>query len=175
MKLAIAGDSAGLPLVATLLPHLRARAGLEVCDLSQAPEGTKEFYANLAERVALAVRSGEYDRGILICGTGIGMSMAANKIPNIRAAACSEPYSAILSRRHNNSNVLCMGARVVASGLATLITEGWLNASYEGERHQRRVDMLTRIEQRYSIPAVPHVTKEDDTNPIHPAETPTSE
>ena len=103
------------------------------------------------------------------------MSMAANKIPNIRAAACSEPYSAILSRRHNNSNVLCMGARVVASGLATLITEGWLNASYEGERHQRRVDMLTRIEQRYSIPAVPHVTKEDDTNPIHPAETPTSE
>ena len=86
MKLAIAGDSAGLPLVATLLPHLRARAGLEVCDLSQAPEGTKEFYANLAERVALAVRAGEYDRGILICGTGIGVAMSANKVPGIRAA-----------------------------------------------------------------------------------------
>jgi ribose 5-phosphate isomerase B len=103
------------------------------------------------------------------------MSIAANKIPNIRAAACSEPYSAILSKRHNNSNVLCLGARVVASGLATLITEGWLNAAYEGERHQRRVDMLTRIEQRYAIPFAPQAPREEDTNPITPAEPPAGE
>ncbi len=76
------------------------------------------------------------------------MSIAANKFPGIRAVVCSEPYSAILAKRHNNANVLCFGARVVAGGLATLITEGWLNASFEGERHQRRIDMITRIEQR---------------------------
>jgi len=82
------------------------------------------------------------------------MSIAANKFPGIRAAAVSEPYSAILARRHNNANVLTFGARVVAGGLAALIVEGWLNASFEGERHQRRVDMITRIEQRNQAPTI---------------------
>ena len=173
MNIALGCDHGGFGLKQEILSYLQ-QAGYAVNDLGCHSEESVD-YPDFAERVCAAIGSRKADRGILICGTGIGMSMAANKIPNIRAAACSEPYSAILSKRHNNSNVLCMGARVVASGLATLITEGWLNASYEGERHQRRVDMLTRIEQRYSIPAVPHVTKEDDTNPIHPAETPTSE
>jgi len=105
----------------------------------------------------------------------MGMWIAANKIPNIRAAACSEPYSDRLSKRHNNSNVLCMGGRVVASGLATLITEGWLNASFEGGRHERRVDMLTLIEQRYALPPIPHPVKEEDTNPVPNADSTASE
>ena len=131
MKLAIAGDSAGLPLVATLLPHLRARAGLEVCDLSQAPEGTKEFYANLAERVALAVRSGEYDRGILICGTGIGVAMSANKVPGIRAAQTHDPYSAERAAKSNNAHIITLGARVVGSELAKTIVNAWLASEFD--------------------------------------------
>ena len=131
MKLAIAGDSAGLPLVATLLPHLRARAGLEVCDLSQAPDGTKEFYANLAERVALAVRSGEYDRGILICGTGIGVAMSANKVPGIRAAQTHDPYSAERAAKSNNAHIITLGARVVGSELAKTIVDAWLAAEFD--------------------------------------------
>ena len=131
MKLAIAGDSAGLPLVATLLPHLRARAGLEVCDLSQAPDGTKEFYANLAERVALAVRSGEYDRGILICGTGIGVAMSANKVPGIRAAQTHDPYSAERAAKSNNAHIITFGARVVGSELAKTIVDAWLAAEFD--------------------------------------------
>ena len=131
MKLAIAGDSAGLPLVATLLPHLRARAGLEVCDLSQAPEGTKEFYANLAERVALAVRAGEYDRGILICGTGIGVAMSANKVPGIRAAQTHDPYSAERAAKSNNAHIITLGARVVGSELAKTIIDAWLAAEFD--------------------------------------------
>ena len=131
MKLAIAGDSAGLPLVATLLPNLRARAGLEVCDLSQAPEGTKEFYANLAERVALAVRAGEYDRGILICGTGIGVAMSANKVPGIRAAQTHDPYSAERAAKSNNAHIITLGARVVGSELAKTIVDAWLAAEFD--------------------------------------------
>ena len=131
MKLAIAGDSAGLPLVATLLPHLRARAGLEVCDLSQAPEGTQECYANLAERVALAVRSGEYDRGILICGTGIGVAMSANKVPGIRAAQTHDTYSAERAAKSNNAHIITLGARVVGNELAKAIVDTWLAAEFD--------------------------------------------
>ena len=168
MKIAIGSDHAGLALKEAIKAYLDSRMipyedfgthTLESCD-----------YPRIAEIVCKAILSSEFDRGILICGTGIGMSISANKIPNIRAAACSEPYSAILSRRHNNSNVLCMGGRVVASGLATLITEGWLNASFEGGRHTRRVDMLTRIEQRYALPPIPHPVKEEDTSPLPTAD-----
>ena len=90
--------------------------------------------------------SGQADLGIVICGTGVGISLAANKVKGIRACVCSEPYTAKLSRMHNNSNVLAFGARVVGSEMAKMITEEWLNASYEGGRHQRRVDMLMEIE-----------------------------
>jgi len=173
MKIAIGSDHAGLALKETIKAYLDSRM-IPYEDFGTHTQESCD-YPRIAEIVCKAIISSEFDRGILICGTGIGMSMAANKIPNIRAAACSEPYSAILAKRHNNSNVLCMGARVVASGLATLITEGWLNASYEGERHQRRVDMLTRIEQRYAIPYAPHPVKEDDTGPLPAADTPASD
>lgn len=149
MKIAIGCDHSALNLKATLLAYLDSRLiphedfgtyTTDSCD-----------YPHIAEKVSRAILSDQFDRGILLCGTGIGMSIVANKFSGIRAVVCSEPYSAILSRRHNNSNVLCMGARVVADGLATLITEGWINASFEGERHQRRLDIITRIETQNQL------------------------
>ena len=99
-------------------------------------------YPVYAKKVGEAVNAVECDLGILICGTGIGMSIAANKIKGIRAVVCSEPYSAKLSKEHNNSNVLCFGARVVGSELAKMITETWLNAEFQGGRHADRVAMF---------------------------------
>lgn len=146
MKLAIGADHAGLPLKTALIPYLDSRM-IPYEDFGTDSPDTVD-YPRIAEKVCKAILSGQFDRGILICGTGIGMSITANKFPGIRAAAVSEPFSAILARRHNNANVLCMGSRVVGVGLATLITEGWLNASFEGGRHQRRVDIISRVEQR---------------------------
>ncbi|MEL7645370.1 MAG: ribose 5-phosphate isomerase B [Anaerolineaceae bacterium] len=150
MKIAIGCDHAGLELKSTLMSYLDSRL-IPYEDFGTYTAESYD-YPRIAEKVCKAVLSGQFDRGILICGTGVGMSIAANKFTGIRAAACSEPYSAILSKRHNNANVLCLGARVVAGGLATLIVEGWLNASFEGERHQRRLDIIARIEQRNAIP-----------------------
>lgn len=92
--------------------------------------------------------SGEADLGIAICGTGLGISLAANKVKGIRACVCSEPYTARLSRLHNNANVLAFGSRVVGSELAKMIVETWLKAGFEGERHARRVQMIMDIEKR---------------------------
>ena len=144
MKIAIGSDHAGLALKEALKAYLDSRM-IPYEDFGTHTQESCD-YPRIAEIVCKAILSSEFDRGILICGTGIGMSIAANKFAGIRAVACSEPYSAILSRRHNNSNVLCFGARVVGAGLATLITEGWINAAYEGGRHQRRLDIITRIE-----------------------------
>ena len=103
-------------------------------------------YPVYGEKVGRAVADGEADLGIAICGTGVGISLAANKVKGIRACVCSEPYTAKLSRMHNNSNILAFGARVVGSELAKMIVDEWLGASFEGGRHQRRVDMLMDIE-----------------------------
>ena len=103
-------------------------------------------YPIYAARAARAVASGECDRGILLCGTGIGIGIAASKVKGIRVCTCSDVYSAELSKRHNNSNILTMGARVVGIDLAKMIATHWLTAPFEGGRHQRRVDMLTAIE-----------------------------
>lgn len=105
-------------------------------------------YPEYGEIVAKAVTAGEVDLGILICGTGVGISLAANKVQGIRAVVCSEPYSARLSRQHNNTNILAFGARVIGSELAKMIIEEWLNAEFEGGRHQTRVDMIMDIEDR---------------------------
>ena len=116
--------------------------GYEVLDMgSEDP-----LYANTAYRVGRAVTEGTCDRGVLICGTGLGMSIAANKVKGVRAVVCSEPYSAKLSRQHNNTNVLAFGARVVGIEVAKMIVTEWLNAEFEGERHQRRVDLIMAIE-----------------------------
>ena len=105
-------------------------------------------YPIYGEKVANAVAAGEVDCGILICGTGIGISLAANKVKGIRAAVCSEPYSAKLSKQHNNSNILAFGSRVIGPELAKMIVKTWLEAEFEGGRHQRRVDMIMDIEKR---------------------------
>jgi ribose 5-phosphate isomerase B len=157
MKIAIGCDHAGVALKEVLKAYLDSRM-IPYEDFGTFTEESTD-YPRIAEKVCKAILSGGFDRGILICGTGVGMSIAANKFNGIRAAACSEPYSAIMARRHNNANVLCIGARVVAGGLATLICEGWLNAAFEGERHQRRLDIITRIEQRNSLPGPSQVNE----------------
>ena len=105
-------------------------------------------YPVYGERVGRAVANKECDLGILICGTGIGISLAANKVKGVRAAVCSEPYSARLTRQHNDANIIAFGARVVGSAMAEMIVEEFLNAEYEGGRHQRRVDMISEIENK---------------------------
>lgn len=148
MKIAIGSDHAGYELKDYLSRHMATR-GITVTDLGGfKPEAIDYPVAGL--RVAQAVAQGQYDLGVLICGTGVGISLAANKVPGIRAVVCSEPYSAKLSRVHNDSNILSLGARVVGEELAVMILDEWLNASFEGGRHQRRVDLITDIEKQYS-------------------------
>ena len=105
-------------------------------------------YPVYGEKVGNAVAGGEADLGLAICGTGVGISLACNKVKGIRCCVCSEPYTAKLSRMHNDSNVLAFGARVIGVEMAKMITEEWLNAKYEGGRHQRRVDQVMDIERR---------------------------
>lgn len=105
-------------------------------------------YPEYGERVGRAVVDGEVDLGILICGTGVGISLAANKVKGVRAVVCSEPYSARLSRQHNNTNVLAFGARVIGIEMAKMIIDEWLNAEFMGGRHQTRVDMIMAIEDK---------------------------
>ncbi len=146
MKIAIACDHSAVSLKQAVMEYLTSRL-IDFTDFGT--DSTESCdYPNYAEKVCKAILHGNYDQGILICATGIGMSITANKFPGIRAAACSDPFSAIFAKRHNNANVLCFGARVVGPGLAILLVEGWMNASYEGGRHQKRLDIITRIEQQ---------------------------
>jgi ribose 5-phosphate isomerase B len=170
MKIAIGCDHSGIALKEEIKAYLDSRK-IAYEDLGTYTSDSCD-YPRIAEKVCKAILGGAADRGILICGTGVGMSISANKFKGIRAAACSEPFSAIFAKRHNNANVLCLGARVIAGGLATLLVEGWLNAKFEGERHQRRVDMITRLEQRSSVEPTTHPEAaaapitEEDTHPI---------
>lgn len=104
-------------------------------------------YADVAYPVAKAVAAGECEKGILCCGTGIGISIAANKVKGIRAACCSDCFSAKLTRQHNDANILCMGGRVVGAGLALMMVDLFLNTTFEGGRHQTRIDKIARIEE----------------------------
>ena len=145
MRIAIGAPGNGALLKDALAERLVGDGRVsDVVDLST-PEIT---YPEVSFQVARAVAEGRADRGLLICGTGVGISLAANKVKGIRACVCSEPYTAKLSRVHNNSNVLAFGARVVGSELAKMITEAWLDAEFEGGRHERRVNMIMEIENR---------------------------
>lgn len=146
MKIAIACDHSAVSLKQAVMEYLTSRL-IDFTDFGTDSTESCDYH-NYAEKVCKAILHGNYDQGILICATGIGMSITANKFPGIRAAACSDPFSAIFAKRHNNANVLCFGARVVGPGLAVLLVEGWMNASYEGGRHQKRLDIITRIEQQ---------------------------
>ncbi|EQB3267203.1 bifunctional allose-6-phosphate isomerase/ribose-5-phosphate isomerase RpiB [Salmonella enterica] len=139
-------DHVGFILKQEIVEHLTQR-GIVVID-----KGTwssqRTDYPHYASAVAQAVAAGEVDGGILICGTGVGISITANKVAGIRAVVCSEPYSAQLSRQHNNTNVLAFGSRVVGGELAKMIVDAWLDATFEGGRHQKRVDAIMAIEQQ---------------------------
>lgn len=141
--IALGSDHAGLPLKREIIKYLEARH-LEYKDYGTYTEESCD-YPDFGEAVARAVASGECGRGLLFCGTGVGISIAANKVRGIRAVVCSEGYSAEMSRRHNDANILALGARVVGPGLAEHIVDLWLNTEFEGGRHARRVDKLNRI------------------------------
>lgn len=143
-KIAIGADHGGYELKNIILEHLR-QAGYTVEDFgTNSPESVD--YPDYAYQVARGVAAGDYDLGILICGTGIGMSIAANKIVGVRAAVCGDTYSARMSRLHNNANILCLGGRVVGPGLALDIVDVWLSTEFEGGRHARRVEKIRQIE-----------------------------
>ena len=146
MKIALASDHAAADLREIIRAHLEARGFEPVVYDLETPRPTDDYpvYADMAAR---AVARGEHELGFLICGTGIGMSLAANKVPGIRAAVCSDPYSAKMARTHNNCNILCFGARVVGSELAKMIVDTFLDSTFEGGRRQRRVDMIMKIEK----------------------------
>lgn len=149
MKIGIGNDHVAYQMKLEIVDYLKS-LGHEVVDFGHDNEERTD-YPIYGEKVANAVVNKELDCGILICGTGVGISIAANKVNGIRAVVCSEPYSAMLSKQHNNSNILAFGARVVGIELAKMIVSSWLNASYEGDRHARRVDMLKEIEERQKL------------------------
>ena len=138
--LAIASDHAGVSYNKDLIAYLTEK-GYECINLGTDTEDSVD-YPLYADAVCKKVTTGEADLGILICGTGIGMSIAANKHKGIRAGLCGDPESAALTRQHNNANVLCMGARILSFEKAIEITEAFLGSEFMGGRHQRRVDML---------------------------------
>lgn len=139
--IALGSDQAGYGLKQEIIKYLEEK-GLEYKDYGSYSEESVD-YPVYGKAVAHAIVNGECDRGILICGTGIGISIAANKVKGIRAALCSDCFSAEATRQHNDANVLAMGARVVGPGLAVKITDTFLNTEFSGvERHQRRIDML---------------------------------
>jgi ribose 5-phosphate isomerase B len=148
MKIAIASDHAGFRLKRELLPVL-AEMGVEYEDLGTMDEQSVD-YPDYALKVATGVAKGTYDRGVLVCGTGLGMCISANKVPGIRAVTAHDTFSAEMSRRHNDANVLTMGERVVGPGLAAEILRVWLTTEFEGGRHARRVDKMKEIERTYS-------------------------
>lgn len=146
MKIAIGNDHTALEMKRAVKEHLEQR-GYEILDLGTDSSESCD-YPVYGEKVGKAVASGQADLGIAICGTGVGISLAAGKVKGIRACVCSEPYTARLSRMHNDSNVLGFGARIIGIEMAKMITDAWLDTEYEGGRHQRRVDQLMEIENR---------------------------
>lgn len=144
MKVAIGADHGGFTLKETIAQHLREE-GYEVFDLGTHDQ-TSCNYPEYAEKVARAVAEGQAELGILVCGTGIGMSMAANKIKGVRAAAVSDCFTAQATREHNDANILCLGERTVGPGLALRIVDTFLAAKFQGGRHQNRIEMIARLE-----------------------------
>lgn len=143
MKIAIGNDHVAVEMKNEITAYLIA-LGHEVINMGT-DSSERCDYPIYGEKVARAVADGKADLGIAICGTGVGISLAANRVPGIRAVVCSEPYSAALSRQHNNTNVLAFGARVIGIELAKLIVKSWLDAEFEGGRHAQRVKMLDDI------------------------------
>lgn len=143
--LAIGSDHGGFELKNHVINHLKER-GIEYRDYGCFDESSVD-YPDIAKAVGEAVVSGECENGILICGTGIGISIAANKIDGVRAALCSDVYSAKMTKEHNNANIICMGGRVIGRELAFMIVDAWLDAEFQGGRHQQRIDKIHNLEK----------------------------
>jgi len=144
MRIAIGNDHVAFDMKVEIAEYVRS-LGHEVIDLGH-HDTVRTDYPTYGRMVGEAVAAGGVDRGIAICGTGVGISIAANKVPGVRAVCCSEPYSAELSRAHNDTNVLCFGARVVGIELAKMIVRCWLDGQFEGGRHAERVAMLAAMD-----------------------------
>lgn len=145
MKIAVGCDHGGFEHKNAIADHLRER-GFQVTDCG-IYENKSADYPDIAVKVASEITEGRCDLAILVCGTGIGMSIAANKVKGIRAAACSDHFSARYTRMHNNSNVLCLGGRVIGIGTALELADIFTDTPFEGGRHQRRIDKITEIEK----------------------------
>ncbi|ENK1244073.1 ribose 5-phosphate isomerase B [Clostridium sp. FAM 1755] len=145
MKIALGSDHAGLPLKNEIIKHLKDK-GIEIEDFGTYTEESCD-YPDYAKKVAEKVAAKEFDFGILVCGTGIGISIAANKVKGIRAALCSDTFSAHACREHNNANILALGQRVVGVGLALDIVDNFLNAKFQGGRHENRINKMMEIEK----------------------------
>lgn len=148
MKIALGCDHGGVSLKIAIAKHLESK-GIEIKDFGTYTEESCD-YPDYALKVAEEVASENFELGILICGTGIGISIAANKVPGVRAALCSDTFSAHATREHNNANILALGARVVGQGLALDIVDTFINAKFEGGRHASRVGKISAIEEKYS-------------------------
>ena len=151
MKLAIAGDSAGEGLAKILADHLKGK--FEVSEISRTDAGPDAFYANLSDRVASEVMAGKYDRAILVCGTGIGVCIAANKVPGVRAALTHDTYSATRAALSNNAQIITMGARVIGSELAKAIAEAWLSETENFDASGKsagNVDAIDAVGAKYN-------------------------
>lgn len=146
MKIALGSDHAGFKLKNIIIEHLKEK-GIELKDFGTYTSDSCD-YPDYAYAVAKEVADKNFDCGILVCGTGIGISIAANKVKGIRAAACSDTFSAHACREHNDANIIAMGERIVGPGLAIDIVDTFLNASFQGGRHQKRVDKITEIENK---------------------------
>ena len=145
MKIVIGSDHGGFHLKEILKQHLAER-GIEVTDAGTYTEESCD-YPDIAVKVCREITEGKAGKGILVCGTGIGMSMAANKVKGIRAALCGDVFSATMSREHNDANVICLGERVLGPGLAVSILDAWLDTEFAGGRHGRRVNKIMDIEK----------------------------
>ncbi len=151
MKIAIGNDHAAVELKWELVKYLEGKGHTVLNVGTDTPESMS--YAVSGYKVARLVAAGEANAGVLICGTGVGISMAANKVHGIRACVCSEPVTAHLSKLHNNANIVAFGARIVGAETAKAIVDAFLDTQYEGGRHQTRVDMLAEIETTQDLTA----------------------
>lgn len=148
MRIAVGSDHAGFSLKKEVLKHLEER-DIQFEDFGAFSEESCD-YPDFALKVAEEVAGKRYELGILVCGTGIGISIAANKVPGIRAALCGDTFSAHACREHNDANILALGARIVGTGVALDIVDSFLNARFEGNRHQKRIDKISEIEKKYN-------------------------
>lgn len=140
MKIVVGNDHIGFTLIAELLEYLETKK----INFDHLGTFKKEriHYPDIAFNLSESVSAGKYDQGILICGTGLGMSLAANQVKGIRAAVCNDPYSAKMAKSHNNANIICLGSRIIGIEMAKMILHNWFGAEFEGGRHNIRIEMI---------------------------------